>query len=124
MDGKGQGREDKGNGRKGKGRGAKGGEEKGRGREYGMVIGLYYYITSHNHAKMTNVGNFGASVPTLLDRSGPNLARLSRLTVYAYDPKILPLPVYCVSIEGRKIPNFTVFQLCHFAVAPPSIAKT
>jgi len=39
-----------------------------------IVIGVYYYITTHNHANMTDVGNFGAPVLTTLNRSVPNFA--------------------------------------------------
>jgi len=51
---------------------------------------------------MTHVGNFlGAPVPTRIDRSAPNLARLNRPTVDTYPPSFIRFGIFCRPREAK-----------------------
>ena len=67
-------------------------------------------ITTHNHAKMTDVGNFWGSCTHALDRSAPNLARLGTPMVYMYPPTFVRLGItgsavalHCCKAHSKSI---------------------
>ena len=85
------------------------------------------YITTHNHAKMTDFGNFrGLLYPHPWTDPGEiwyarvveYTCRL-RLRAEFYLDRFILTP-----LVGEKPSILPLFQLCHSAVAPPSVAET
>jgi len=87
-----------------------------------IVRRILLYITTHNHAEMTYVGNFW----NLLYQHGPHLGQILQARVdLRCTLKFRRIWYMLSAIKSERNPILPYFfQICHSAVVPPSIVET